>query len=139
MDLIDEFWIINFDGVPLFSYSPDDPLNSHLIGGFFSAIQKFSTKMDDKTEHYINSLNLNDASIHFLINQKYELYFISKSSKKTKPKLITPHLKELAEIFINEFEERIIDFDGEITIFNEFLPTFEEYFENKLNKLKSMW
>lgn len=139
MNLIDEFWIINFHGVPLFKYPSDDDLDSHLIGAFFSAVQKFSSHLDSKTEQYINSLMLKKNAFHFLINQKYRLYFISKSSKKTKSKLINPHLKELAELFIGEFEEDIINFDGEITFFNRFLPIFEEYFENKLNKLKSMW
>ncbi len=139
MDLINEFWIITFDGIPLFSYSPRGKLNSQLIGGFFSAIQHFSSEMGDSKNKYINSLNLGDSNFHFLINKPRELFFIAKSSKRLKEKLIGSHLKELERMFIQRFDSEITDFKGETSQFNKFTPKFKDYFDNKLTKLKSLW
>ncbi|TFF89962.1 MAG: hypothetical protein EU548_05455 [Promethearchaeota archaeon] len=137
--IVDEFWIINFDGIPLFSYSPREELSSILISSFFSAIQKFALRTDDSNSKYINSLSLGESNFNFMVNNEYELYFISKSTKKIKEKLINKHLKEIEQMFLSKFEEDVKNFSGEITKFDKFEPTFEKYFKDKFTKLKSMW
>lgn len=137
--LVEEFWIVTFNGIPLFSYSPEKDLNSSLISSFFSAIQGFSNQMDGKHNRYINSLTVGDSVFNFVINREYELYFISKSSERIESKLINRHLKEIQEMFISRFKGDLKNFMGEVTRFEEFTPIFENYFQDKFVKLKSMW
>jgi hypothetical protein len=110
-----------------------------LISSFFSAIQKFNYQMGDKKNRYINSLSLGESVFNFLIDTEYELYFVSRSSNKIKHKEINRHLKEIQKMFISEFEENIKKFEGEVTQFDKFKETFENYFQDKFIKLKSMW
>ncbi len=137
--IVDEFWIVKFNGIPLFSYSPNKELDSSLISSFFSAIQKFSYEINKGKDRFINSLSLGDSVFNFLVNNEYNLYFISKSSDKIKSKVINRHLKEIEEIFLDDYNEDIKNFIGELTRFNAFESTFRDYFQDKFVKLKSMW
>jgi hypothetical protein len=140
MYLVEEFFIITFDGIPLFTYSALEDVKTDLISGFFSAIQKFAKQISDKKEErFINSLALGNSVFNFLINNNYELYFISKSSKKISSSLINSHLKEIERIFIEEYKLPLKNFEGEVSKFNSFTSTFETYFENNFVKLKGMW
>jgi hypothetical protein len=139
MSIINEFWIITDHGIPLFNYSPNKDLDPNLISGFFSAIQKYSSQIKDLNEGYINSFSFGDSVFNFLINPKYKLFFISKSSNKIKSKLINKHLKEIQKMFIGRFEEKINNFDGEVSIFQNFKQKFETYFNNNFTQLKGIW
>jgi hypothetical protein len=140
MYLVEEFFIITFDGIPLFTYSALEDVKTDLISGFFSAIQKFAKQISDKNEdRFINSLALGNSVFNFLINTSYELYFISKSSKRISSSLINSHLKEIERIFIEEYRLALKNFEGEVSKFNSFTNTFETYFENNFVKLKGMW
>ncbi|MBD3214779.1 MAG: hypothetical protein GF311_19365 [Candidatus Lokiarchaeota archaeon] len=140
MYLVEEFFIITFDGIPLFTYSALEDVKTDLISGFFSAIQKFAKQISDKSEdRFINSLALGNSVFNFLINKTYELYFISKSSKKISSSLINNHLKEIERIFIEEYKLPLKNFEGEVSKFKSFTDTFETYFENNFVKLKGMW
>ncbi|TFF97064.1 MAG: hypothetical protein EU547_05365 [Promethearchaeota archaeon] len=137
--IVEEFWIVNFNGIPLYSYSPEKELEPSLISSFFSAIQNFSSQMNGKKNLYINSLTVGDSIFNFLINKDYELYFILKSSDKIKSKLINKHLKEIEKMFIAKFNDELESFRGEVTMFTQFTPIFKSYFQDKFIKLKSMW
>jgi hypothetical protein len=140
MYLVEEFFIITFDGIPLFTYSALEDVKTDLISGFFSAIQKFAKQISDKNEdRFINSLALGNSVFNFLINTSYELYFISKSSKRISSSLINSHLKEIERIFIEEYRLALKNFEDEVSKFNSFTNTFETYFENNFVKLKGMW
>lgn len=110
-----------------------------LISSFFSAIQRFNYQLGDKKNRFINSLSLGESIINFLVDIEHELYFVSKSSNKVKHKVINNHLKEIQKIFISEFNQSIKNFDGEITQFEIFEDTFENYFQDKFIKLKTIW
>jgi hypothetical protein len=131
LDIIEEFWIITFEGIPIFNYSSNQTLNSGLISGFISAIQKFSCEITEGNDQFINSFTLGDSKYHFLINQKYQIFFVLKSSKELNPKFIQKHLKAIKKMFIKEFSEEIKSFNGEISLFHKFKPKIESYFQNK--------
>jgi hypothetical protein len=139
MSIINEFWIIMDNGIPLFNYSPDEDLDPSLMSGFFSAIQQFSSQINNEKEGFINSFTFGDSVFNFLINPKYKLFFISKSSNKIKSKRINKHLNEIEQMFIDKFEEKIKNFDGEVSIFHNFKQKFEIYFNNNFTQLKGMW
>ncbi|TXT63824.1 MAG: putative Fe-S protein [Promethearchaeota archaeon] len=140
MNIIDAFFIIKSDGIPLFSYSPSDELDPNLISGFFSAIQSFSYEINTKRESFINSLTLGNSVFNFLINPKHQLYFVSKSSKNVASALINRHLKIIEEKFLNRFEDDLKHFIGEVSVFeNGFKPEFEKYFKDRFVKIKNIF
>lgn len=131
MHLIEDFWIINFDGIPLFIYSSNDVLNPNLMSSFLSAIQQFSLQIHDEEEQYIDSFTLADSKFNFLINQKFKLYFVLKSSKDLHPKFVNKHLKQIKQMFVGDFSKDIETFDGEVSNFSRFKHKIEKYFKDK--------
>ncbi len=137
-----EFWIVNHSGIPLFCYSPDEELDSTLVGGFFSAIQAFAKQISGDhldEDEYIEQLSLGKFSFTFLSNDTHQLFLIAKSKKKIKAKKISSHLKKIDEMFINQFHDQISNFRGDSEVFNSFLIEFKMYFEDNFARLKGMW
>ncbi|TXT63827.1 MAG: hypothetical protein BAJALOKI1v1_660008 [Promethearchaeota archaeon] len=139
IDIIDEFWIFTFDGIPLFTYSPKQKENDIIISGFLSAVQKFCYQMNPDEHRFINSLTLGEYLFNFLIDHKYQLFFVSKSSDEVSPKKINKYLKDIQEGFTNQFDEAIQNFEGEISVFEKFKPEFQKIYDGGLfQKLKRL-
>ncbi len=136
--LIDDFWIVSFSGVTLYNYSTVENKKSLLLSGFFSAIQMFANELGDKSQ-FISSITLGKSIINFLINNDLKLYFISKSEKKIKEKVIVKHLKKIESLFLSEFKEKVENFDGDVGVFEPFEKTFEAYFKDNFKELKRLW
>ena len=140
MPEIEEFWIINWSGTPLFSYSPSIKLEFNIMSSFFSALQSFAVQLiDEKKESYVNAIAIGEYNYNFLSHSLYQVYFVSKSLKSLKPKNIKTHLQNIASLFINKYGEELFEFDGEVTKFEAFLDEFHEYFKGNFKKLKGIW
>ena len=127
---VEEFWIINWDGLPLFKYSPKRSLRVELIGGFLSAIQSFAkTVIEEERGNYLNTLSIGEHSYNFLTDEIYRLYFILKTSKKVKEKIINLYLQRFQDMFIEEYRRELIAFDGDITIFDSFNKQFVKTYD----------
>ncbi len=136
---ITEFWVINHAGLPLFCYAPEKKLDPGLVGGFFSAIQNFAKELESKEREYIRNISFGENNYIFRLNEELNLFFVAKSPKKVKVKKINSHLKSLEEMFIEQFRDFVIDFDGNTTRFQSFLELIDKYFEDNFVKLKGMW
>jgi hypothetical protein len=140
MSSVKEFWIIKKEGIPIFSYSPKDNLQSNLIGGFFSAIQTFARNISTPSEkNYVSAISLGDSVFNFLINNRYDIFFILKSKEKLSEKVAKRHLKEIESLFLEDFEQELDSFDGDTTVFQSFKNDFENYFKDNFTKLKGLW
>ncbi|TXT59921.1 MAG: hypothetical protein BAJALOKI2v1_150009 [Promethearchaeota archaeon] len=140
MSNIKEFWIVRKEGIPIFSYSPNDELNSNLIGSFFSAIQTFASNLSsDSKDNFVSSISLGNSVFNFLINKRFEIFFILKSEDKISQKMAQKHLREIETIFLEEFREELESFDGDVTLFKTFKSRFEDYFKDNFTKLKGLW
>lgn len=140
MNIVDEFWILNFEGVPLFHYSEGEERNYQLIGAFFSAIQSFARELSgNKKDKFVHQISLGNAHYTFLVNNKYELYLVSKSSLKIKEKQVNSHLKKIEKMFLDDFESVIFDYAGDISVFEKFREKFKKYFDDNFIKLKGIW
>lgn len=141
MPVIEEFWIINWDGKLLFKYSPVKDLKIGFISGFFSVIQSFASKFEDTDgDKYISNIRLGDSIYKFLNNPTHKLYFILKSSDRYKQKNIETYLMKLEKTFIEEYKDYIIDFDGNLSLFDKFKfklnRTYERIAYSKILQLK---
>ena len=141
---ITEFWIVARAGIPLFYFAPEKKLDPSLIGGFFSAIQSFAQELesdpsDEDSEDYIRNISFGDINYIFRLNNDLGLYFIAKSPRKIKIEKIFSHLKSLESEFVKRYRDEILDFDGNVSKFEEFLTYIEKYFEDNFVRLKGMW
>lgn len=140
MSNVKEFWIIKKEGIPIFSYSPKDNLQSNLIGGFFSAIQTFAKNISTSSENnYVSAISLGDSVFNFLINNRFDIFLILKSKEKLSEKVAKKHLKKIESLFLEDFENELESFDGDITVFQSFKDDFEDYFKDNFTKLKGLW
>ena len=140
MSSVKEFWVINWDGIPFFSYAPDvEDMEQNLIASFFSAVQSFSRELDYQNHSLIDTLTIGDFSYTFISNSYHKLYFVLKTLKGKNKKEIIEKLHEIEETFIDEYQEELIKFDGDITPFQRFKNKFEQNFQDLFLKLKGMW
>ncbi len=124
--IIEEFWIINWDGITLFSYSPNRDLNPSLMSGFFSVFQSLVGYVGKNEEgKFLNTILIGNYTYNFLTNQLYKLHFILKSSSKAKDKIIGRYLKKFEAMFIEEYRRDLISFDGNVAQFEHFVKKFE--------------
>ena len=125
--VIEEFWIINWDGITLFRYSPNGVPKLGIMGGFFSAIQSFAKNIGEKKEgKFLNAISIGDSTYNFLANQLYRLHFILKSSVKVKDKIIKRYLKKFEYLFIEEYRRLLITFGVDVSQFANFEKQFEK-------------
>ena len=138
-----EFWVVTEGGVPLFYFSPKETLDPSLVGGFFSAVQSFARELEGgdepNEEEYIRNITFGGHNFVFHLNKELNLFFIAKSPKKIKIKKIDKHLQNLVRLFIQDYRDQIINFDGNTSQFEPFLTIIERYFEDNFVKLKGMW
>jgi len=134
MPKIFEIWIITEGGIPIFSYSPESKLNPALISSFFSAIQSFALEISEKNT--INSFSIGKFNYNFLWMSSYNLYFITKSDIKLKPKNIEKHLTQIAGLFLGIFNKELEEFEGDVSRFEPFKADFEIYLKDNFKTLK---
>lgn len=127
---INEFLVINADGLTLFKFSSDDNFNTEIKSGFFSAIQSFAkTFVDKNKEKYHSIIRMGELSYNFLCNQLYDIYFILKSANSDKEKDINDYLKKLEQLFIEEFRMDLITFNGDTSKFHRFNKIILKFIE----------
>ena len=137
MAVFEEFWIVSWSGPTLFFYSQEKQFDPNLIGGFFSAIQMFAKKMSH--ESGLNSLSLGKHTFTFVNNEKFKLYFISKSTKKVKTKQILKKIEAVEKAFIDRYETELKTMEIDYSGFEEFTEEFEKIFKDYLSRLEGMW
>jgi hypothetical protein len=129
---IDEFLIINSEGLTLFKFSPDEDLNAEIKSGLFSAIQSYAkTFVDENKAKYRSIIKIGDFNYNFLCNQIYDIYFVLKSAIRDKEKEINSYLKKLEELFIEEFRMDLIAFDGDTSKFKKFKKIITKFLEKE--------
>lgn len=127
---INEFLVINADGLTLFKFSSDEDFNTEIKSGFFSAIQSFAkTFIDENKEKYHSIIRMGELNYNFLCNQLYDIYFVLKSANSDKEKDINDYLRKLEELFIEEFRMDLITFNGDTSSFKRFKKIILKFLE----------
>ena len=133
--IIDEFWIITLDGIPLFSYSLSIKSDYNMVSSFFSALQSFTIELlKDSKGDYINSIVLGNFAYYFLFREEEQLYFISKSKKHIKTKNLKTHIEKIADMFVKKYLVNLQNFDGEVGTFLDFKEDYIKYYTSKVKR-----
>ena len=126
--IAEEFWVINWEGAPLFTFSFDDS-QSRLLSGFFQTIQSFARNIIDDDQDHINYITLGEYIYNFHRNTIYQLYFIIKCSSKTKRKTIKARLSTIENLFIEDYRAELVKPDRDPSQFEKFRSKIEKYFD----------
>lgn len=129
--IAEEFWVINWEGAPLFTFSFEDESQTGLLSGFFQTIQSFAKSLVESDDH-ISTITLGDSNFNFHNNQIYKLYFILKSSKKVKEKNVNAILSTIEETFIEDFRSELIISEVDASKYEKFRYKIKHYFDKEL-------
>ena len=95
------------------------------IGGFISAMLTFSSELIGK-ESGENLKAINFENHQFLVNMKDDIIFAC-FTETNNSKVIKKHIDLIVEEFFDRYEERVKNFDGDVTAFNEFESVIDKY------------
>jgi hypothetical protein len=124
--MIEEFWIINAAGVPLFyqstkSGAKDDSLEaitkSTLFAGMWSAINSFAQQIDGTS---ISSIHLGTNTLTLKKSESFNLIFTVKAPRDVKDKQVNKILAKLMESFLENYSTILPSWTGNIGDFSSF-------------------
>ena len=123
-----EFYIINTSGIPLFHQKANpsiESVNKNMVSGFISAIQSVVSAQND--EEKIESIKFKNTKLIILQQSLYNIFFIARVSQKEKEKPARKELKKLSTFFIEDYRKHLIEWDGEINVFQSFRYRLSSY------------
>lgn len=123
-----EFYVINNSGVPLFHQKANpsiESVNKNMVSGFISAIQSVVSAQND--EEKIESIKFKNTKLIILQQSLYHLFFIARVSQKVKEKPVRKEIIKLSTSFIEDYRKYLIEWDGEINVFQNFRYRLSNY------------
>ncbi len=130
--MIEEFWIINSYGVPLFHLNVkngkrDDSIEaitkSTLFAGMWTAINTVAQQFNNDS---INSIHLGSQTLSLKKSESYNLLFIANAPRDVKDKQINKILDKLMNSFIGKYSSVLIGWNGNIEQFMSFYQEVEK-------------
>ncbi len=124
--MIEEFWIINGSGVPLFHLDvklggKDDSIESitksTLFAGKWTAINVVSQQLNRET---ISSIHLGSQTLTLKKSVPFNLLFIASAPRDVKDRQIDKILARLMQSFINKYARVLLEWNGNIEQFRSF-------------------
>lgn len=123
-----EFFVINTSGVPLFHQKANNSIesvNKNMVSGFISAIQSVVSAQNE--EEKIEIIKFKNTKLVILQQKLYQLFFIARISQKEKEKPVRKELLKLSTLFVEDYRKHLIEWDGEISIFQNFRYRLSNY------------
>ena len=125
-----EFWIIDRHGITLFHAKKDKSvksINKNLFSGFVSAmVDVISVSSDEDVE----TIKFKDSKLIMVQTNVYEkLLFIARTDKKEKDRVVRKELIRLSKTFLNEYNEELAKWVGDMDTFNDFVKFIESNFD----------
>ncbi len=128
---ISAFFIVSSAGHSLFSKinAENDLLKKNIIqiGGFISAIFIFSSELIGlESGDHLKAISFKNHQ--FLVKMKDDIIFAC-LTERNDSKEIKKNIDLIAEKFLDLYEERVKNFDGDVSAFNEFECVIDKYFK----------
>jgi len=134
--IAEEFWVLDWEGKPLYTFSTEEKSKSDLLSGFFQTIQTFARNMIEDDQELINFITLGEYNYNFHHNTIYKLYFIMKCSAKIKRKTIKARISTIENLFIEDYRAELIKPEIDPSKFEKFQYKIEKYFvQDVLDKM----
>ena len=128
--LIQDIWILQSDGIVLFSRVYHQHIEDQLFGALLSALDAFAQEL---SEGGLSNFEMGD--LRFTIIKKYHLIFIANSSKKVKENKIITELKNISNKFFSIYPEEFLkNWDKDVSVFVNFKDEIDDALENPVKK-----
>jgi hypothetical protein len=124
-----EFWIIDRNGITLFHQKQDkvESINKNLFSGFVSAmVDVISVSSDEDVE----TIKFKDSKLIMIQTNVYEkLLFIARTNQREKDRVVRKELSRISKAFLNDFQDVLPNWVGDMDSFNDFAKNMESYFD----------
>ncbi|MHA1145458.1 MAG: hypothetical protein ACTSRW_12020 [Candidatus Helarchaeota archaeon] len=134
---IEEIWIINSSGIPVFNVQTASDLDPILVAGFLSSLETYVKSMGDKK---INSISLGESKI-ILKHGNHGFLFISRSKRNAKEKKIMKSLDLIEKEFFKKYEHILEKWSGDTEVFEDFISDIDRIFKTsaETKAKESLW
>lgn len=133
--ILRDIWILNSDGITMYSRVYNPKVNEQLFGAVMSAINKFAEKVADGG---ISSFELSDKK--FSIEKRNNILFVANAATDEKDKKIKQELSNISNKFFKIYSEELKNWDGDVSIFSDFEEQIENSLKDTVKKFrKAFW
>lgn len=118
------------EGIVLFSRAFNPKLDDQLFGGLMSALNTFAERLSNGG---LSNFELSDK--RFALMKMNNLLFVANASRSVKDKKLRDSIKKVAEKFFLKYpEDKIKDWNYDISFFYDFEEDIENFLENPMKK-----
>jgi hypothetical protein len=126
--IAEEFWILDCEGKPLYTFTLEGKTRSDLLSGFFRTIQSFARNIIEDDQEHVSFITLGEFNYNFHYNAIYNLYFILKCAAKTKRKAIKSLISTIENLFIEDYRAELVKPEIDPSKFEKFQSKIEKFF-----------
>jgi hypothetical protein len=128
--LIQDIWIIQSDGIVLFSRVFHQNIEDQLFGALLSALDSFAQEL---SEGGLSNFEMGD--LRFTIIKRFHIIFIANSSRKVKESKIITELNNISNKFFNKYPKKFLEnWDKDVSVFINFKEEIDDALENPVKK-----
>ena len=128
--VLQDIWIITDGGISCFTRVFNKNLNEQLFGALLSALNIFA---EEVTQGGLTNFEIQNN--RFTIMKEKGFIFVSKSSKKIKENKVNEELEKVKKKFFDKYKEIVLDdWDGDISIFEDFEKSIMDTLEDPIKK-----
>ncbi|MFW9952316.1 MAG: hypothetical protein ACFFKA_19520 [Candidatus Thorarchaeota archaeon] len=124
--VIQDLWIINENGVVVFTRAYEQKINPQLFGALMSALNTFAQKLSDG-----GISNFEMSNIRFVIVKRRDFLFVGSSLNKVKEKKVIEELKLISDKFFEVYDEILLTWDNDVSIFSDFDKHIDKSVDDK--------
>lgn len=118
------------EGIVLFSHVFNPKVDDQLFGGLMSALNTFAESLSDGG---LSNFELSDK--RFALMKMNKLLFVANASLTVKDKKLREEIKKIAEKFFTKYsEDKIKEWNYDITVFYDFKKEIEDALKNPMKK-----
>ena len=134
--VIQDLWILEENGVTIFSRLHDESLNEQLFGALMSALNSFAEEI---AKGGLSNFQLSNK--RFSIRKRNKFIFVASSNPKVKEKKAISEMEIIINKFFNRYPEDFLsNWDSEVSVFEDFEENIEDSLENTIKKFqKAFW
>lgn len=128
--VLQDIWIITDGGISCFTRVFNKNLNEQLFAALLSALNIFA---EEVTQGGLTNFEIQNN--RFTIMKEKGFIFVSKSSKKIKENKVNEELEKVKKKFFDKYKGIVLDdWDGDISIFEDFEKSIMDTLENPIKK-----
>jgi hypothetical protein len=133
--LLQDIWILKKDGTTLFNRVYKEKMNAQLFGGFMSALNAFSSQIDEGGLH-----NFEIGDKRFIMSKRDDLMFVASFDKKVKAKRASSELERIMKKFLMKYTVELVAWDGNTSTFEDFKDEIKDSLDDVIDNFeKAFW